>query len=283
MTVLKNKKIASRTDVGQLLVYVLLIAFTVINIFPFYWTMTAGFRPVQDILSVPPVLFSTKFTLENFVEVFRARVDLFYLNSIIQVTLAVSGVLFTSSLGGFIFAKFEFRGKEALFKAILATMMVPFAVLIIPMVVIASRLHLVNNMAGLVLPFLVSPFGMYLMRQFIETIPNDLLDAARMDGASNWQIYWRVILPLSRPALGTVSIFFFIANWNNLLWPLVTMYDQGKWTMPVALAQFGGGAFGSQRYGPAVAAAALLTAPLVLVYTIFQRQIVRSIAMTGIK
>lgn len=266
---------------AQGLTYVPLCIITVANLFPFYWGVTSAFKHPKDILAVPPIFFTTDLTLSNFEYVLRDRYDIFYMNSLIQVILITIGGLFFASLGGFIFAKFGFPGKELLFKGILSTMMLPFAVLLIPRVVIAGRLHTINNMACLVLPFLVSPFGIFLMRQFMETIPNELLDAARIDGASNTQIYWLVMLPLSRSALSTLAIFFFLANWNRFLWPLVTIYDKEKWTLPLAVANYADQHF--VEYGPSSAAAVLLMAPLVFIFLLFQRGIVKGIALTGMK
>lgn len=276
-----RKKIFTWSNCGQLLTYTALGLLVVINLFPFYWAALTAFKKPQDILKIPPVFFTTDLTLAHFQRIFVERFDLFYMNSIIQVILSVVGALFFSTLGGFIFAKFEFRGKETLFKGILSTMMLPFAVLLIPMVVTAGKLHLINNMAGLVVPYLVVPFGVFLMRQFMETIPNELLDAARIDGASNWQIYRLVMIPLSGPAISTLAIFFFLANWNRFLWPLVTVYTPERWTLPVAASAYTDQQF--FEYGPSSAAATLMMVPLVFVFIFFQRGITRGIALTGMK
>jgi ABC-type glycerol-3-phosphate transport system permease component len=275
------KKAVSWQSLGTTLTYTALIVLAIVNLFPFYWAILTAFKQPADITKVPPVLFTTDLTLDNFKRVLVERFDLFYRNSIVQVTLSVLGSLFFSSLAGFIFAKFEFRGKETIFKIIIATMMLPLAVLLIPMVVAAGRLKLINTMGGIVIPYIVVPYGIYLMRQFMETIPTDLIDAARMDGATSWQIFRRVMIPLSYPALSTLGIFFFLANWNRYLWPLVTVYDQTLWTLPVGSAQFANLLY--VEYGPSAAASLLMMAPLALVFLIFQRGIVRGIALTGMK
>jgi multiple sugar transport system permease protein len=260
--------------------YTALSMVAAVNLLVFYWAILTAFKQPEDILRVPAVLFTTNLTLANFRALFvQSRFDLYYLNSIIQASLAVPGILFLASIGGFIFAKLRFRGRELLFRGFLATMMLPFAVVMIPMVVIASRFRLVNSIPSLVVPFLVSSYAIYLMRQFIETIPNDLLDAARIDGASNWQVYWRIIMPMCRPALSTLGIFFFLWHWNSFIWPYLVLYDEARWTLPVAAAQYTTQFY--VEYGSSVAAAVLMAAPLAFVFLVFQRGIVRGIALTG--
>lgn len=277
-----RKKKFTRRTLWQIMTYAALSIIAAINLFVFYWAILTAFKHPGDILKVPAVLFTTDLTLENFRSLFvESRFDLYYLNSIIQVGLVVPGILFFASIGGFIFAKLRFRGRELLFKGLLATMMLPFAVLMIPMVVIASKLRLINNIPSLVIPFLVSPYAIYLMRQFIESIPNDLLDAARIDGASNWLVYWLVILPLARPALSTLAIFFFLWHWNSFIWPYLVLYDPNMMTLPIAAAKYTTQFY--VEYGSSVAAAVLMAAPLAFVFIIFQRGIVKGIALTGMK
>lgn len=272
----------TRSNLGQIPTYAALSIVAVVNLFAFYWAVLTAFKESADILTVPPVLFTANLTLANFQSLFvESRFDLAFLNSLTQVSLGVPGILFFGSMGGFIFAKFRFRGKELLFKGLLATMIVPFVVLMIPMVLLSGKLHLINNIPGLVVPFLVSPYAIYMMRQFIETIPNDLLDAARIDGASNWQVYRRVILPLSGSALSTLGIFFFLWHWNSFLWPYLVLYEPTTWTLPIAAAKYTTQFY--TEYGSSLAAAVLMTAPLALIFIIFQRGIVKGIALTGMK
>jgi multiple sugar transport system permease protein len=276
----KHKRTLVHRGPGRMLAYGALSILALTNFCILYWAVLTAFKEPGDILRSPPVLFTTNLTLANFQSLFtQSRFDLYYLNSAIQVSLAVPGILFFASLGGFIFSKLHFRGKELLFRALLATMMIPFAVVMVPMVVIAGKLGLVNSLPSLVVPFLVSPYAIYLMRQYMETIPNDLLDAARMDGASTWQIYSRVMIPLSGPALSTLAIFYFLWNWNSFVWPYIVLFDPIRWTLPVAAAKYTSQYY--TLYGSSIAAATFMAAPLMLVFIVFQRGIVKGIALTG--
>jgi len=270
-----------RISTGLIVAYGFLSLLGIINIFPFYWAILAAFKYPQDIIRVPAIWFTLHLTLTNFSRIFVNRFDMYYRNSIIQVGLLIPLLLFSSSLGGFIFSKFNFRGKELIFKMLLSTMMLPFIIMLIPMVVITGRLHLINSLLGLVVPFMVSPFGIYFMRQFMEGIPNEMLDAARIDGASNWMIYVQIMIPLSKAALSTLAIFFFLDSWNSFLWPLVTMYNENVWTLPLGAAQYANKY--STEAGPSIAAAVTMMLPLIIAFIFFQKGIVEGIALTGMK
>ena len=270
-----------RISTGLIVAYGFLSLLGIINIFPFYWAILAAFKYPQDIIRVPAIWFTLHLTLTNFSRIFVNRFDMYYRNSIIQVGLLIPLLLFSSSLGGFIFSKFNFRGKELIFKMLLSTMMLPFIIMLIPMVVITGRLHLINSLLGLVVPFMVSPFGIYFMRQFMEGIPNEMLDAARIDGASNWMIYVQIMIPLSKAALSTLAIFFFLDAWNSFLWPLVTMYNENVWTLPLGAAQYANKY--STEAGPSIAAAVTMMLPLIIAFIFFQKGIVEGIALTGMK
>ena len=162
----------------------------------------------------------------------------FYLNSLFVSISVVTLVLFTSSLAGFIFAKYEFFGKNIIFGMILVTLMIPFQILMIPSYLILVRLGLIDSLWGLVVPAATSAFGIFLMRQFIQGLPNELMDAARIDGAGEWGIYWRIILPQVGPALATLGILTFMSTWNSYLWPLIVITSHEKRTLPIVLTWF---------------------------------------------
>ena len=190
-------------------------------------------------------------------------------------------VLFTCSLAGYIFAKFEFPGRDIFFVLLLVTMMVPFPVLLIPSYLIVNKLGLINSLWALIVPSIVSAFGIFLMRQFIAGIPNDLIEAARLDGASEWSIYARIIVPLARPPMAALGIFTFLAAWNDYLWPLIVINDLDKSTLPLALTFFN--SQHAQRYDLVMAAAAMAVIPVIIVFVIFQRQIVNALVLAGLK
>jgi multiple sugar transport system permease protein len=205
----------------------------------------------------------------------------FYMNSIIVSIAIVFMVLFTSSLAGFVFAKYRFWGKDFFFTMILATMMIPFQVLMIPAYLILVKLGLVDNLMGLIVPSATSAFGIFLMRQFVESIPSELIDAARIDGSSEFGIYARIVLPQMGAALATLGIFQFMGTWNDYLWPLIVITSTEKRTLPIMLSWY------SSQHGAradlTMAASILVIIPVLIAYFIFQRWVVRGIALTGFK
>jgi multiple sugar transport system permease protein len=235
-----------------------------------------------EIIRLPPTLIPEKPTLQSYTTIFtdpRVPLARFYLNSIIVSVSIVVMILFTSSLAGFVFAKYQFFGKSVVFTLILATMMIPFHVIMIPAYLILVNLGLVDSLAGLIVPS--GAFGIFLMKQFIEGIPGELIDAARIDGASEWGIYWRIITPQIGSALATLGIFQFMGTWNDYLWPLIVITTTERRTLPIMLTWYNS-QHGS-RYDLTMAASVLVILPILIVYFLFQRWIVRGIALTGFK
>jgi multiple sugar transport system permease protein len=206
-----------------------------------------------------------------------------YLNSIIVTGLTVVGVLFTSSLAGFAFAKYQFPGKEILFYAILATLMIPFFVTLIPVYYIVAQLGWIDRREGLIVPGLISAYGIFLMRQFIVGVPDEYIDAARIDGASEPLIYWRIILPLVRPALATLGTFTFIGSWNAFLWPLLVINNRDLMTVPLGLNSLRLFAAEARNLHLLMAGTALSVLPTLIVFMFLQRYFIRGIALTGLK
>ena len=249
---------------------------------PFLLMVVSAFKTQAEVLRTPPTIFPVAPTLDGFRTLLHdAPYGQWYRNSMVVATAVTAAVLLTSSLAGYVFAKFEFPAKRALFLLVLSTMMIPFPVLLIPTYLIVDKLELLNSLWALIVPGMVSAFGIFLMRQFIAGIPNDLIEAARIDGASEWSIYGRIIVPLVRPALAALGVFSFLASWNDYLWPLVAINDLEKSTVPLALAFFNTAQ--AQRYDLIMAAATLAVAPVLVVFLIFQRQIVKALVLAGMK
>ena len=202
-------------------------------------------------------------------------------NSLVVSTSVTALILFTSTLAGYIFAKFEFRGRNLLFTMVLATLMVPFPVVLVPVYLITNSLGLVNSLFALIVPSMVSAFGIFLMRQFCQAIPNDLIEAARLDGAGEFAIYWRLILPQLGPAVATLGIFQFMASWNDYLWPLIVINDQLKMTLPLALSYFNSAQ--AVRIDLTMAASVMIILPILVVFLLFQRQFINALALSGLK
>jgi multiple sugar transport system permease protein len=250
---------------------------------PFVWMVLGAFKPSSELLRETPTLLPQHFTLDNFNRLFQ-KLDFprFFANStIVAVAVTAANVVFCS-LVGYALAKLRFAGRDKLFLLVLATLMVPGAVTIVPLFVLMSKLGLINTLWALILPFVVTPFGVFLMRQFILGLPDELLEAGRVDGASEWYLFWRIVMPLSTPALATLGILTFLGSWNSFLWPLIAATDQDTYTLPVALATFSRGQFQAD-YGLLMAGSVVIVLPIILVFVILQRHFTQGIATTGLK
>ena len=238
-----------RMAVSDWLLPLALGALALLFVTPFVLMVASAFKTQAEVLRTPPTFLPLDPTLNGFVTVLRdAPYGSWYRNSMVVASAVTAAVLLTSSLAGYIFAKFEFPAKRPLFLLVLSTMMIPFPVLLIPTYLIIDRLELLNSLWALIIPGMVSAFGIFLMRQFIAGIPNDLIEAARIDGASEWAIYARIIVPLVRPALAALGVFSFLASWNDYLWPLVAINDIEKSTVPLALAFFNNAQLAALRH-----------------------------------
>ena len=195
--------------------------------------------------------------------------------------VTVGNMVFCSMLG-YAFAKIDFWGRTWLFRLVLATLMIPGMVLLVPLFVLISNLGMVNTYFGLILPFLAGPFGVFLMRQFMQGIPDELIDAARVDGAGELRIFATVVLPLCKPALATLGILTFLGSWNNFLWPLVVASTEDMYTLPVALALYSVGQ-NSTNYGLLLAGSCVVLVPVLVVFLTMQRHFVQGLATTGLK
>jgi multiple sugar transport system permease protein len=273
----------ARDRVAKVVLYVLLFGGLALVVGPFVWMLLSSFKPEGEIRANPPTWLPNDPTLANYGSLFdRLDFPTYFTNSAVVAVLTTVGNLLFCSAAGYALAKLPFAGKKILLGIVLGTLMVPSIVTIVPLFVLSSNLGLVNTVAGLILPYLAQAFGVFLMRQFIMSIPNDLLEAARIDGASELRIYWQVVLPLCRPALATLAILTFLASWNNFLWPLVAATTEDTYTLPVALALY---AIGQNRteYDILLAGAVVIVLPVLIVFVLLQRHFVRGIATTGLK
>jgi multiple sugar transport system permease protein len=267
----------------NLFAYLILGLGLVVVMSPFIWMALSSVKGEGEIRRVPPTWWPEAPTLDNFRELF-ARLDFpqFFANStIVAVSVTIGNLVFCSMLG-YVLAKFEFGGKKLLFRLVLGTLMIPGMVTLVPLFVLVANMGLVNSYGGLILPFLAAPFGVFLMRQFFFAIPDELIDAARVDGASEARIFLQVVMPLSKPALATLAIITFLGSWNNFLWPLVVATTEDKYTLPVALALYSTGQ-NQTDYGILLAGAVVVVVPVLVVFLALQRHFVQGIAMTGIK
>ncbi|GAB1512806.1 carbohydrate ABC transporter permease [Actinophytocola sp. KF-1] len=265
------------------MLYVLLFGGLLLVVGPFVWMLLSSFKPEGEIRADPPTWWPNDPTFANYGTLFdRLDFPTYFTNSAVVAIVTTVGNLLFCSAAGYALAKLPFAGKRVLFGIVLGTLMVPSIVTMVPLFVLSSNLGLVNTLAGLILPYLAQAFGVFLMRQFILSIPDDLLEAARIDAASELRIFWQIVLPLCRPALATLGILTFLASWNNFLWPLVAATEEETYTLPVALALY---AIGQNRteYDLLLAGAVVVVVPVLVVFVLLQRHFVRGIATTGLK
>lgn len=265
------------------LMYATLTVALVAVIAPFVWMLLGSFKSEGELRQVPPTFLPANGSLDNYAELLsRMKFGTFFVNSaVVAVVVTAANLIFCSMLG-YALAMLNFRGKKALFGLVMGTLMIPGVVTFVPLFVLVANIGLINTLPGLMLPFLVTPFGVFLMRQYISSLPRDLLDAGRVDGAGELTIFARIILPLLGPALATLGILTFLGSWNNFLWPLVVAQSESHYTLPVALALYSTGQNASQ-YGLMLAGATIVVLPVLVVFLLFQRRFIEGIASTGIK
>lgn len=269
-----------RRTLGSVVVYMSLLLGVVAVILPFVYMLASSLETLSQIGSLTPQFWPNPFDWSNYAAAWQQLpMARFFVNSLVVAAVTTVGQLITASMAAYAFARLRFRGRTVLFTLYLGTLIIPSQVTLIPNYLLIRFLHMHNSYAGLIMPFIVSVFSTFLLRQFFLTIPQDLEDAARIDGASHFQIYSRIILPLARPALATVVILTFLTSWNNFLWPLVVVDSPDLMTVPLGITQFQG-QFATQ-WGPLMAASALSIAPVMLVYILAQRYFIEGIALSG--
>lgn len=257
----------------------------IVMVTPFLWMGLSSFKTDRDLGASPTVWLPTEWTLVHF-EKLVELLDMgsHFFNSTLVATVVTACNLVFCSMLGYALAKLNFVGKRPLFGLVLGALMVPGNLMLMPMFVMVSKMGLIDSYAALILPFAAGAFGVFLMRQFMTGIPDELLEAARIDGASEWFIFWRIAMPLVKPALATLAIFTFLQSWNNFLWPLVATNDPDKYTLPVALATFAIDPTKTNgSNGVLMAGAFLVVLPVLLVFIVLQRYFTQGIATAGLK
>lgn len=268
----------------QLLWYGLLISGGIIAVFPFVWMVSTSLKPSDRIFIYPPEFFSWPLVWKNYVIAWtEVPFASFIINSVVYSVARTFGVLLTSSLAAYAFARIRFLGRDVLFLGYLGTLMVPYHVLLIPLFLIMRDLQWVDTYVGLIVPGLTSAYGTFLLRQFFLTIPKDLEDAAFIDGCGRIRIYSTIILPLSKPAIVTLGLFNFMANWNDFLWPLIVTNAPEMRTLPVGLTLFSGMFQHEIQWHLLMAGTTLATIPVLGLFLFTQRFFVRGITLSGLK
>jgi multiple sugar transport system permease protein len=271
-----------RRRIGRWVFWLFLAIGAMAMVLPFYWMVLTSLKSKSEIVRIPPSFFPQSLTLGNYVEAWE-RLDFPILlrnSAFLAFTMTVT-ILFSSSLVGYVFAKIEFPGRELLFVVILSSMMIPFNVVMIPLFLLIVKLHWANTYWGIIIPGIFSSFGIFLMRQVMGTIPDELLDAARIDGASEFRIFGSVALPLSTSPLAALGTLTFMGQWDAFLWPLIVLTRGDLFTLPVGLALFNNRFY--TEYGPLLAGATISVIPILIVFLFAQRLFIESVALQGMK
>lgn len=266
----------------RIIFYIILLLVALTFIYPFVWMATATLRPESELSNLSP--FSKNFSLRNYRLVLeRIPIIRAFFNSLfVSGSITLSVLIFTSMVG-YSLSKLKFRGRELIFTVILFTMMIPFQLTIIPLYILMVKIGWTDTYQALIVPSMLSAFGILLFRQNFKAFPQALIDAARVDGCSEIGILFRIIWPNSIPALVTVGIITFMNTWNKVLWPLIVIKKEALMTMPQMVTLFAVGGQAEAQIGTQLAAAMMLAAPIIVIYLIFQRQFIASMAHTGIK
>lgn len=259
-----------------------LLLASLLTTFPFLWMVSASFMPSGEASTFPPKFIPREITFAQYRLLFdRLNVGRYFLNSLI-LAIAVSVVsLFVNSLAGYVFAKFHFRGKRPLLVFLLASMIIPSQVTMLPVFLLLKQVGLLNSYWGIILPGMASIFGIFLISQYLKSLPDSLIEAARVDGASDFQIYWQVVLPLAKPVLVTLALFTFMGTWNDFMWPLIVMTKESMFTLPVALANLSGEYV--QDTELMMAGSVITIIPVLVVFLVLQKYYIQGILLGGIK
>jgi ABC-type glycerol-3-phosphate transport system permease component len=272
---------ARSTQAGQLVTHLILLFIVFISVMPFVWMFFGSFKSYVE-LTANESLLPKQWTLASYEAIlYRSNFVAGLRNSVITAFLVTGATLLTSAAAGYVFAKYTFWGKEMLFVCLLSTLMVPFAVVMIPLYVTVADFGLINKLGGIIVTGIFSTFGIFMLRQFMEGIPSDLLDAGRIDGATEWWLFARVIVPLSTSPLAALAVFTFLGNWDSYLWPLVVLSSPNTQTLPLVLAGLRNLYW--DRYDIYMAGSMLTVAPVMLLYAAAQQHFIRGVTMTGLK
>jgi multiple sugar transport system permease protein len=272
--------------IPKIIGYVVLLAVALAMVVPFMWMISTSLRPSGSAFSYPPQIFPTSWEFSNYELLFTlVPFGRYFLNTVIVTVFTVLGQVLICSMAAYAFARLRFIGRDTMFILYLATMMIPSQIILIPLYLLVYALGWINTYQGLIVPGISSVFGIFLLRQAFMGVPQDYQDAARIDGAREWTIYWKIFLPLNGPALATLGVFAFMGTWTELLWPLLIGRDQSMRTLEVGLAYFNSQttAFQQTNWPIVMAAAVVVMLPVLIIYIFAQRYFVQGIALSGVK
>lgn len=267
----------------QALNYTALIVIAVFMLLPFVWVFFGSFKTQAEFMSNPGAWFPEAFQFDNYVRLFADRGFGTYLaNSIIVSIVVIIGNVLFSAMAGYALAKLRFRGRRFVFPLVIVSMIVPYVALFVPQFVIVVQMGLVDTLTAIILPLLVMPLSVFIMRQFAHSVPFELMEAARLDGAGEARLFFGIFLPLTGPGLATVGILSFLASWNNFLWPLVVAQSQDTYTAPVGLA-VASQASNTISFGLLLAGAVIVLLPILILFLFLQKYFIQGVATAGLK
>jgi ABC-type glycerol-3-phosphate transport system permease component len=260
-----------------------LLASAVVMLIPFAWTISSSFKDITDIFNFPPDFWPAQPVFSNYTDLFtKVPFMRWYLNSIMVAAVSTALAVFFSALGGFGFAKYEFPLRGVLFKVLIGTLVVPGQLVLIPLFIMMSKIGWLDSYAALIVPGMAPAFGIFLMRQYmVNSLPGEILDSGRIDGCSEFGLFFRLVVPLIRPPMGALTIFTFLGSWNSFLWPLIVLRSADKFTLPIGLQNLLG--LYDQQYGMIMAGAFLVALPMILLFIVMQRQFIAGLTVGSIK
>lgn len=262
--------------------HLVMLVISVFTLLPFFWMLSTSFMETGEASTLPLKFLPRSFSLDQYIFLFeRLNLGRFFLNSLILSVSVTLVSLLVNSLAGFAFAKYTFRGQRPLFTFLLSSMIIPGQVTMLPVFLLLNKLGLLNTYFGIIIPGMASIFGIFLIRQYLQSVPDSLIEAAKIDGARDFAIYWRVILPLAKPVLVTLALFTFMGTWNDFLWPLVVMTKEDMYTLPVAIANL----MGEHAQDPELmmAGSVVTITPVLVVFLIAQKYYIKGIMLGGVK
>ncbi|MDN8589494.1 carbohydrate ABC transporter permease [Paenibacillus sp. 11B] len=266
----------------KIVIYSMLSVAALLWLLPVLWVVISALKTNSDLYSFPPKLWPQPVTFEHFKEAFRkGNFGLYFMNSTIVTLSSTLLLLLINSMAGFALAKYRFRGSSIILIAFISTLMIPIEVIMIPIFKVLSALGLYNSLLAIIIPPAATPTGVFLMRQYLLTVPDELLEAARMDGAGEWKIYWSIILPIAKPILAVLAIFSFMWRWDDFVWPLIAISDPSKYTIQLALSNFIGEY--NVDWGSLLAMSVITMLPVLIVFMVFQRYFVSGMITSGMK
>jgi multiple sugar transport system permease protein len=277
-----RRRDSRRFKPGRITLHLLAVALLGIMVFPIVWSVLLSLKTQSSTLALPPHLLPNPFRWSNFADVFtQVRFGRYLFNSFVVATTVTGCALFFHSMSAYSLARLRYRGRNVIFLAILSTLMVPFTVIVVPLFVMVQKFGWADSYPGLIIPLIFDAFGIFLLRQFYLSLPRELEEAALVDGANLVAVYWRIVLPLSRPILSALGIFYFLANWNNFLWPLVVTQSENHWVVQVGIQQFTGQHTDATQL--IAAASSIAVMPMLVMFFVLQRRLVEGVKLSGLK